>query len=186
MWESKPEQAKKHRRKVLNVHVPWRHVKWGGGGSRRGVIVPHILNLNTRCRWVVIAAQPVHFNPGNSPQYSLNGRLFGTQGLLGCSREKKYLPLLLEIRPWLLVHPACSLVTVLMENGLQSNIVWADITRNTPCGVLKAIYMGKSTHYYTDTNHIPKKQLLEKHEACTNKNTIKGAWATFFLIGRQP
>jgi hypothetical protein len=62
-----------------------------------------------------------------------------------------------------------------MENGLQQNIVCADITLNTPCGVLKAIYMGKSTHYYRDINHIPTKQLLEKHEACTNKNTIRGA-----------
>jgi hypothetical protein len=62
---------------------------WGSGG-----IEPHILDVGTRCRWVVSFATRVLYPKGKSSWYPLERRLGGPQSRFGRGREEKnYQPL---------------------------------------------------------------------------------------------
>jgi hypothetical protein len=70
----------------------WRHI--GGGG-----IVPLILDLGTRRRWVVSFTPWVLNSWGKSPQYPLDRKLGVPQSQSGCSGEEKNSQLLPGIEP---------------------------------------------------------------------------------------
>jgi hypothetical protein len=57
---------------------------WGSGG-----IAPHILDLGTRCRWVISFTPRPLYPQGKSPWYPLDRRLGGPQSRSGRGGEEK-------------------------------------------------------------------------------------------------
>ena len=74
-------------------------------------IVPCILNLSIKHRWMVNSC-PIHYVPwGKIPHYSLNRSLGGPQSHMRCFREQRNILPLPGIDAWFLSHQSCSLVT---------------------------------------------------------------------------